>query len=207
MKSSSKIAGALALLVIPWMASAQIYQCKDASGRTLTSDRPIAECADRVMRELDSKGLVRREILPPPIAEQKQQLRAQEAQRKADEAAAEEQRRNDMAIRARYRSESDVELARKRAIEPVEEQIKREKLLLANAEKHQQLARSEVDTTRKKNATVPTVMQRKLDDAEQAVSTSRKLLLDREAEVVQINAKFDATLKRYRELVGEVAAK
>jgi len=50
------------LLMIAPSAYAQLYVCTDARGRTLTSDRLPAECADRPIRELRSDGSVRRVI-------------------------------------------------------------------------------------------------------------------------------------------------
>ena len=41
-----------------------IYSCVDASGKRLTSDRPIAECLDREQRVLNKDGSQRR-VLPP----------------------------------------------------------------------------------------------------------------------------------------------
>lgn len=207
MKSSLGIALFIPLIVVPWQASAQMFQCKDASGRSITSDRPIPECAYRPMRELSTSGMPRREIPAPMTVEERRKMQEQEEKRKAEAIAAEEQRRNDLAIRARFRSEADIEAARKRSLEPVEEQIKREKLTLANAEKQQKAAQSEVDAFKAKSAPVPTIVQRKLDDADHAVEASQKLLRDQESELVQINAKYEATLNRYRELVGPVAAK
>ena len=37
----------------------KIYMCKDESGHTLTSDRPIPECEGRAIREFDKSGTIR----------------------------------------------------------------------------------------------------------------------------------------------------
>jgi len=39
-------------------AATTIYSCTDASGKKLTSDRPIAECANRDQRVLNADGSV-----------------------------------------------------------------------------------------------------------------------------------------------------
>ena len=41
-----------------------IYTCTDARGRTITADRPIADCVDREQRELSPSGSVRRKLEP-----------------------------------------------------------------------------------------------------------------------------------------------
>jgi hypothetical protein len=179
---------------------AQIYMCKDADGRTLTSDRPIPECADRAVRELDKSGRTRRDIPAPLTAEEKRRAQQEEEKRKADEAAAEEQRKSDRLLRARFKNEADIEEARKRALEQVDDRIKRDKTALAAAEKQQQQAQSEADALQKKNSKVPTVLQHRIDDAAQTVAMSRKAIQGHEADIAEVNAKHGALLKRFREL-------
>lgn len=188
-------------------AFAQIYVCKDAAGRTITSDRPIPECTDRVVRELDSAGRTRREIHPPPTAEEKRQLQLQEEKRKAEELAAEEQRRNDRLLRTRYQSEAELESARANAVDLIKEQLKRERQALADAEKRQQKAEAETGALKKRNAIVPVALQQQLDEESQSVSDALSRIQEYEAEIALINAKYDALLKRYRELVSESTGK
>lgn len=207
MGSSYRITLLLPVLLAGADACAQIYMCKDASGRTITSDRPIPECADRAMRELDKNGMVRREIQPPPTPEQKRQLQIEEEKRKAQEAAAEEQKREDRAIRLRYRNENDIEVVRQRSLDMVREQIKREKSALANAEKQQKQAQADAESYKRKKAAVPPGVQHRIEQADQVVAGSKTAIQDAEAQIGQINANFDATLKRYRELAAANAAK
>jgi Domain of unknown function (DUF4124) len=72
--------------------SSQIYTCVDASGKKLTSDRPIVECNAREQRVLNGDGSVRR-ILPPTMT--------------ADERSEAEARERDTAVeRTRQKEES-----------------------------------------------------------------------------------------------------
>lgn len=200
MRHSLKTALFLPLFLAHCGVHAQIYMCKDASGRTITSDRPIPECADRAMRELDKSGRTRRDIPAPMTAEEKRRLQEEADKRKAEEAAAEEQRRSDRLLRARYKSEADIEGARMRALEQVDERARRDKAALAAAEKQQQEAQAEADALKKKNAIVPTVLQHRIDDASQTTLAARKALEGHEADAAEVNAKHDAILKRFREL-------
>lgn len=200
MRRSLKTALFLPLLLLHPGAQAQIYMCKDASGRTITSDRPIPECADRAMRELDMNGRARRDIPAPMSADEKRKHQQEEERRKADEAAADEQRRSDRLLKARYKREADIEEARRRALEQIEDRVKRDKSSLAAAEKQQQQAVAEADALRKKNATVPAVLQHRIDDASDTVAATRKGLQGHEADAAEVNAKHDALLKRFREL-------
>ncbi len=175
------------------------YMCKDASGRTLTSDRPIPECADRTMREYGNNGVLKREITPPLTAEQKRAQDAEQLQRQAQQAALEEQRRTDRALLARYRSEDDIATARKRASATLIEQIAQQKDELAAADKEWQARRTAVDAQREKGE-VPAAMQTRLAQALEDVRARRTTLRDSEAHLAQINAKYDAVLQRYRDV-------
>src|SRR3979411_410717 len=134
MKRAMRIVFYLSALM-PLTVNAQIIMCKDVSGRTFTSDYPIPECIDRPAREFGRNGVLKREIPAPLTAEQKRQQQLDEEKRKAEEAAAAEQKQIDRAILSRYRNEGEIELARKRTLDLVEEKIKRETVALAAAEK------------------------------------------------------------------------
>jgi len=192
---------AAGMLLVSGVQAQETYVCKDANGRTLTSDRPIPECADRVQRVLGKNGTTVRVIEPPPTAEQLKQRKAEEERLKAEKAAAEEKKRQDTALLTRYKSEQDIEVARKKTIETLQDQIKREEGVLAQSEKRLKEARADAEFY-KKQKNLPPMVQHKIDDAEQSMKTAKKNIADRQAELAQVNTKFDQTLKRYRELVA-----
>jgi hypothetical protein len=195
------------LLLLPLLSHAQyIYICKDASGRTIGSDRPIRECADRPVRELDTSGMVRREIAAPLTPEQKHQKQLDDDKRRAEEAAEAARKQEDRALLARYRNEADITSARKRLVEVVEEHVKRETAVLALAENQRKTADAELQR-HKGNKDVPVHLQRKIEASDAAIRDQKKKLRDYDAEIGQIDAKFDATLKRFRELSTPAAVK
>jgi hypothetical protein len=192
------VAGAL----LPSLSQAQIYMCKDASGHTITSDRPIPECSDRTIREYGKSGNFKRNIPPPPTAEERRKQQEEEDRKKAEEAAAKDQKRADSALIARYRSEIDIDNARKRSLAIVQEQQKRENASLAKAEEQLKQAQTEVDANRKKKTPVPPVLARKVDDLQSGVNASKKRIQDQDAELAKINAKYDDETKRFKELTS-----
>lgn len=200
-----KISAACCLLAVlpPSVQAQEILMCKDASGRTFTSDRPIPECSGRAVRQLDRNGMVRHEIPAPLTPEQKRQKQLEEERVKAEQAAAAERRQQDKAILARFRNEADIENARQRTLDTVQEQIKRESALLFAAEKRRKDIKAGI--ARDKGKKAPAMLQ-ELDDAGQAVANSKQKLQDYEAEAAQINGKFALTLKRYRELTAVTTA-
>lgn len=208
MKPTLAISIALPLLMAMSIAHAQkMYMCKDASGRTITSDRPIPECADRATKELDRAGMVRREVPPPPTPEQRREQKLQEEKAKADAILAEEQKQSDRLILAHYANEKDIETSRKRALDLVQDRIKRETQDMAALQKNLTALQAEAAAqTKAKGAPTPAT-KRKMEDAEQTVQTAKKSLQTRETELVQVNTKYDQTLKRFREITSEPSAK
>ena len=180
-------------------AHAAIFMCKDASGRTLTSDRPIPECADRAIREYGNNGAIKRDIAAPLTAEQKREKQLLEEKRKAEQVAAEEKKKSDRALSARYRSEEDITVARKRDTSIISDQIAQQKKVLSVADNDWKEAQVTVEAQKKKGV-VPAGMQYKLDRAEQAVRDLKIRVSDSEAELAQVHAKYDVTLQRYREI-------
>lgn len=195
------------LLALPALfAQAQIFMCKDAGGKTYSSDRPIPECADRPVRELGRNGTIRREIPAPPTAEEKRQKKLQEEKHKADALAAEEQMKSDRLILARYANEQDINAARKRTLDLVNDQVKREEASVAAAEKQLKELRAQMESYKNKPAAAPPDLARKIEDAGLAVENGNKTIQERSVEIAQIDARFDETLKRYREIRKSLAS-
>jgi chromosome segregation ATPase len=207
MKFVATVALCAAGALLPSLSQAQIYMCKDASGRTITSDRPIPECADRAMREYGKSGNFKRDIPPPPTAEEKRKMQEEDARKKAEESAAKERARSDNALLARYHNETDIETARKRSLANAQEQQKRESASLAKSEQQLKQAQAEIDAYNKKQAKPPVDLVRKVDDLQSGISASKKRVQEKDAEIARINESFDETLKRFRELASSASAK
>lgn len=193
--------------LLPGLSHAQIYMCKDAAGKTITSDKPIPECADRAVREYGKNGQYKRDIPPPMTAEERRKQEDEEARKKADEAAVKEKRRADNALLARYRSEADIDVARKRALATAQEQQKRESANLAKSEQQLAQAQAEVDGYNKNKAKPPVELTRSIDDLQIRVTETKKRVLSQNAEIAKINTNFDETLKRYKELAASGPAR
>jgi hypothetical protein len=194
----------LILLALP--AQAQIFMCKDSSGKTITSDRPIPECSGAI-REFSSSGKIKRTIPPPLTAEEKKQKQLDEERRKVEAEAAAEQKRQDRAILARYNNETEINLARKRAIDQEQEIIKRENLALTDAEKQLASAKKQVDEHTAKKTKAPISLTQKVELTELSILTTKKTVKEHEDLIEATNAKFDETLKRFRELTASIEKK
>jgi hypothetical protein len=196
----------LACAMVPAISHAEIFMCKDANGRTISSDRPIPECASRSVDELGRNGQIKRVIAAPLTPEEKRQKQLEEEKRKAEAAAAAEQKNNDRAILERYGNERDIENARQRAIANIQEQIKRSTVAIADADKQLTQASLEAAPYLNKQRKVPVDLQNRIDQLQRIIKEETDANLEHRVEIDRTNAKFDQTLKRFRELTG-VAAK
>lgn len=189
------MAGVIRNLIIlsvlyPVMTQAAIYTCKDASGRTLTADRPIPECATRAMREYSDRGVLKREIPAPLTTEQKRELEAQRRQQQAAEAALLEQRRSDRALLIRFRDEQDIEAARQRESAVLADLIVQQKAALHVARNDWRQAKGH------------TPRQTLAAERMQEMTAS---ILDSENDLEKLQAKYDGILRRYRELDSKIS--
>lgn len=181
-------------------AEPQIYLCKDANGRTITSDQPIPECANRSVKVMSKDGTVRREIPPPPTREQLEAKKQAEEQRKIDAQLAKEQKLKDEALLSTYRTEKEIEAARERTIAQLRTDIIEANNAADNASRKRRAVQTDIDKIQKRP--IPPALQRQLDEAEQAMQAERKRADKLEADMLAQKTKFDAIAKRFRELNG-----
>jgi hypothetical protein len=198
-----EVVSVVSLLVATNAAHGQIYSCRDASGKMITSDRPIPECNDRTVRELNKDGSVKREIQPQMTAEQRRKAEAEEAKAKADELARLEQVRKDKAMLATYAKESDLELARARALKASEDVIKSVQTRIASIAKAQKDQAGEAEFY--KGKPLPASLKQRMDESAASLKRENALIEQQKDEAAKINARFDEELKRYRIITGAAA--
>jgi len=189
---------ALALAAAP--VSADMYVCTTPSGRTITSDRPPAECASVPIRELRPDGSVRRVIEPPLTAEQRK-ARSEQAQReKHEHEAKRSQARQDLALLETYATEKDIEAARKAALVSRQAMIDRSmKRLDSFAVERKKLdEEAEFYVNRK----IPDKLEHAIEANKSLAEAEHRLIAEMQADLARINKRFDAEAERYRELVA-----
>ena len=103
---------------------ADIYTCKDTAGRTLTSDRPIPECADRAMFVRQHPAQSQREIPRTKTAEERRKADEELAKQKIAEQLEDQRKREELYLLANFKNESDIEFTRRKALDVVNEKIR-----------------------------------------------------------------------------------
>ncbi len=182
-------------------AQAEIYTCKDAAGHTLTSDRPIPECADRAMFVRQNPGQSLREIPRPKTAEERRKADAEQEKQKIAEQLEDQRKREELYLLANFKSENDIEITRQRSLEVVKEkirvgseQIKAVDHLLAELQVEQ---RDSVKKSPAENAN----LQSRANQLVMSIKNSRESVARYEGEKNLINTQYDDILNRYRDIV------
>lgn len=184
-----------------WAAPAgapRIYSCVDSNGRTLTSDRPIDACNEREQRVLNADGSVRRVVLPTPTADERAAHEARAREEAIERAAERDAIRRDRNLLARFPDEKTHRKAREDALDNIRKAIQssQDRLALLAKERKPLLDETEFYVGK----ALPTKLRAQLDANDASTDAQLSLMQTQQAEVVRINAIYDAELDRLRKL-------
>jgi hypothetical protein len=196
-------AGGLAIL-LSGNAVAQgpvsIYTCVNAQGRKITSDRPIAECMDRVQQEITPTGTVKRTIGPNLTAreralqEEKQKLAAETRAREAED------KRRDRALLLRYPNRDVHEKERQLALTQVDEVTKAATNRTRELAEQRRLIEQDFEFYKKDPSKAPASLKRRLDENDTAVAVQQRFIADQGIEKQRVNLRFDEELVKLKQL-------
>jgi hypothetical protein len=203
-KLRATVCAAVASLLVIHDAWAGIYQCTDASGKKLTSDRPIASCFDREQRELRPDGSIKRVIPPTMTTEERNDLDAKERADSAKRVTMKDAVRRDRLLATRFPNEAAHHIARESALNDARRAVKlsESRLEILTTERKPLLDESEFYVGKP----LPPKLKQLLDANDAATDAQRALLQNQQEEIVRINANFDAELERLRRLWGGAPA-
>lgn len=185
-------------LVAP-VAAQSIYACRDASGRPVSGDRPLPECAQQPLRELRPDGSLKKEHAAPLTAAQQRERDAQEAREREARAARREQELRDRALLQAYPDEARLDAARLHALDALraEQAATRQRMV----DGHVRLRAAQAEVTRG----VPDAPARVQREAA-AILTEDQRLAQQGLEFERTSARFEAERARLRTLLGGTQA-
>jgi len=177
-----------------------IYTCVDARGRTLTADRPIAECSDREQRELGPSGTVRRKLEPTYTARE-----LQEREDRAREAAIQaariiDERRRERALLVRYPNATTHDRERVEALSQIDAVIQAAKKRIAELADDRKKIDEELEFYKQDTSKAPGAVRRRLEDNTQSVAVQNRFIAEQEDEKKRVNARFDEERGRLKTL-------
>ncbi|MDB5732967.1 MAG: hypothetical protein JWQ03_2862 [Variovorax sp.] len=183
-----------------------IYNCVDAHGRNLTSDRPLPECSDREQRELNPSGTVRRRLEPSytgqELAEREERAR-QAAQRELRRV---EEHRRDRALLTRYPVAAAHQRAREDALAQIDTVIQAARLRLGELAAQRKPIEDELEFYRKDPGKAPAVLRRRAQDNAQSAAVQRRFIGEQEEEKKRVNARFEEESARLQPLWSAASA-
>ncbi|BEP65810.1 MULTISPECIES: DUF4124 domain-containing protein [unclassified Variovorax] len=177
-----------------------IYTCVDARGRTLTADRPIAECSDREQRELSPSGTVRRKLEPTYTAREQQERedRAREAAIQA--ARLIDERRRERALLVRYPNATTHDRERVEALSQIDAVIQAAKKRLVELADDRKKIDEELEFYKQDTSKAPGAVRRRIEDNTQSVAVQNRFISEQEEEKKRVNARFDEERGRLKTL-------
>jgi hypothetical protein len=175
-----------------------VFTCVTANGRTLTSDRLIAECTDREQRVLSHDGTLLRIVPPTLTADERAEKEARERKAIADREAKAEAVRRDRNLLLRYPNEQAHQWARDAAMADIRTSIQLS-----------ELRQRELITERKplleeaefyKDKPLPAKLRQQIDANEAATTAQQDAQSNQRAELERVTKLFDAELARLKRL-------
>ncbi len=192
--------------VLPWglmllAAGAQaagIYSCTDASGKRLTSDRPIAECLDREQRVLNRDGSQKAVVPPRKNAEERAAEEERRRQAEHAEAARKDAVRRDRNLMMRYPDQAAHDKARESVLDDLRRSIDASERHLKTLEEERKPLIAETEFYQRKQ--LPPKLKAKLDANEAQQKAQRDIIATQKAEMVRVGGLYDVELAHLRKL-------
>ncbi|MGJ7503577.1 DUF4124 domain-containing protein [Variovorax sp. ZT5P49] len=181
-------------------ASPGIYTCTDARGRTLTADRPIAECTDREQRELNPSGSVRRKVEPTYTARELQEREDRAREAAIQTARLTDERRRERALLVRYPNLATHDRERSEALAQIDAVTQAAKKRIAELGEDRKKIDEELEFYKQDTSKAPGAVRRKLDDNTQSTAVQNRFIAEQEEEKKRVNARFDEERTRLKTL-------
>jgi hypothetical protein len=181
-------------------APAPIYSCVDASGKRITSDRPIIECHDRDQRVLNADGSVKGVVPPTPTADERAEAEARDRQAITDRMMRQDAVRRDRNLLARFPNEAAHRKAREGALDDSRKSVRLSEVRIALLTKERKPLLDEAEFYIGKP--LPPLLKMQLDANDAAVKAQEDLRVNQQNEIVRINALYDVELERLKSLWG-----
>lgn len=193
--------GAL-FIVMAANAHAALYKWTDANGHVHYSDKLPADAVNDASYQLNRQGMTIRKVEQArPVAKPKD---ASEAQREKD---AERERmlaqRRDRALIESYSNESEIDLAKKRALATIDGQMQSAQAFIAQMGKRRDELESKKTTFAPRP--VPGSIEREIETIDAEVVRQNEFIASKQKESATVAARYDSDKQRFRELRGEPA--
>ena len=182
-------------------AGAATYKWTDDQGVVHYSDKVPPEAVSKGATVLDKQGRPVKKIEPAPTPEQLKAKEAAEEDQRARAKVEQDQARKDRALMQSYTSESEIDIAKSRALSTLDAQIKSAQAYSADLTRRQQ------DLKKRKasfgDKPIPIDLERDLTNVDIELSRETALIKQKTEEVAAVTAKYDTEKKRWQEIKAD----
>jgi hypothetical protein len=182
-------------------AGAATYKWTDDQGVVHYSDKVPPEAVSKGATVLDKQGRPVKKIEPAPTPEQLKAKEAAEEDQRARAKVEQDQARKDRALMQSYTSESEIDIAKSRALSTLDAQIKSAQAYSADLTRRQQ------DLKKRKasfgDKPIPIDLERDLTNIDIELSREAALIKQKAEEVAAVSAKYDTEKKRWQEIKAD----
>jgi hypothetical protein len=178
--------------------SDQVFTCVNAAGRTLTSDRLIAECMDREQRVLSRDGTLIRIVPPSLTADERAEKEARERKAAAEREAKSEAVRRDRNLMQRFPNVAAHQKAREQALETIQFAISQSEARIGDLERERKPLTEETEFYVGKP--LPNKLKAQLDANDAATTAQKELLVQQKAELDRVSKLYDTELVHLKRL-------
>lgn len=187
-------------------AQAATYRWVDQNGKVQYGDVMPPTQSGQGHSELDKQGRVIKEIQRTRLTPEERQRQAEMAARQAEEQRRQlELRRRDISLLATYASENEIELARNRAIELENLNIRGLQTRMDAAAAKLSTANAQLNRARAAGQRAPATYVQMRNEAQRELAQISEQLRLRNQAIDDIQTRFDDDAKRYRELQSQVS--
>ncbi|MFT3800398.1 MAG: hypothetical protein QM766_04190 [Burkholderiaceae bacterium] len=181
-----------------------LYSCRDDSGRVLSSDRPIVECANQPLREMNANGITTRNI-PAPLTPEQLRRKADSDERARVQALRDRQEKSrDRALLLAYENLQALEAARRRQIADLNHEISlAQNRMIAS---HREMSRANADLDTLTNPSQIAEAKRNIRIIAQSILADDAAIQRVRGEIEEVDRRFDADADRLRQLLREPVA-
>ena len=196
------------VIALPTLALAQsgkIVCWKDSSGKVIgCGDKLPPEYQGSATKELDSRGVTRRQTESVEEATQRRQREQEAARVRAEEDRKSlVQKRQDTALLETYSNEKEIDVKRDRDLQVLHLQIEQMTMALKNTSQRYNEARGRADTVEKNKKPLPPTLKEELERLSTEKERFEQSIAAKNREKEELRVRYAEYRKRYTELRAE----
>jgi Spy/CpxP family protein refolding chaperone len=191
---------AAAALTAAGMAGAATYKWVDEKGVVHYSDKVPPEAVDKANVELNKQGIPVKKTDKALTPEQRRAIEQDAERQKQTTRQQEEAARRDRALLSSYTSEAEIDLARNRSLQTINNVVQ------STFAYSEQLTKRRAEAEQKKielaGKPIVASVEREIESIDAELVRQSDLIALKKRETEQVTAKYDADKQRWRELVA-----